>query len=303
MSLFLTKLLPSLIGPAALAGAGAFVYGTRFESCDYRLETERLTLDGIATAVDGNGKQKNKLLRILHISDLHLCYPESRKIEFLQEVTSQPYDLLFLTGDIFENYSGLAYATSIMARSPRLGAFAVLGNHDYYNYTVFHKVLGRMFRKYRHPRNKRDVGPMIKGLEKGGFHVLRNQSVSLVDEGVHIVGIDYPSLSSSRLNELVSTVCSGQLSLGLFHVPINLQNMVHARLHLAFGGHTHGGQIRIPGLGAIITDSELPRWESSGLFRRGQTAFHISRGLGADPRSNIRLFCPPAATVVELSYR
>src|SRR5581483_11333134 len=100
-------------------------------------------------------------LKILHISDLHLCYPESKKIDFLQRVTDEPYDLVFLTGDVFENFSGLAYANAILSRPPRLGAYAVLGNHDYYNYTMLNKTAGRIWRKYRQPRSRRDVTPMI----------------------------------------------------------------------------------------------------------------------------------------------
>ena len=74
-------------------------------------------------------------------------------------------------------------------------------------------------------------------------------------------------------------------------------------IDIAFGGHTHGGQIRIPGRGAIITDSELKPSESAGVVRRGNTVFRISRGVGAYRRSNIRMFCPPAATIIELEYQ
>jgi predicted MPP superfamily phosphohydrolase len=101
---------------------------------------------------------------------------------------------------------------------------------------------------------------------------------------------------------MAASVEEHDLLLALFHVPKKLNDMAAAGIHLAFGGHTHGGQIRIPGIGALITDSELKRNEASGLIRRGRTLFHVSRGLGADPRSNFRLFCPPAATILEVIY-
>jgi len=292
----LSKFLKIAAGSAALAGVGAYIYATRFESRDYRLEVQKVTINGAS----GNGNGQGKPLRILHLSDLHLCYPETHKIAFLQKITAEPYDMVVLTGDIFENYSGLAYASSLLSRQPELGAYAVLGNHDYYNYTMMHKIWGRMMRRFRHPKSKRDVTPMIDALAKGGFQVLRNETVDLSSHGVHLVGIDYPTMDKEELAALVAQAHPEHLRLVLFHMPIHLDRITASGAHLALGGHTHGGQVCLPGYGAIITDSELPPRQASGLFWHGDTAFHISRGLGADPRSNIRFFCPPAATVLEI---
>lgn len=296
MSISRGNLWKILAGSAILAGAGAYFYATRIESRSYRLEVEKLVIAG-----GGNGKGTHPPLRILHLSDLHLCYPESHKIEFLRRITAEPYDLIFLTGDIFENYSGLAYATSMLSCRPRLGAYAVLGNHDYYNYSLMNKIWGRIVRRFRHPKQMRNVQPMIEALEKGGFQVLRHEAVKLPEHGLHIVGIDYPSIDAQELQALVSEAQADNIKLVLFHVPMNLQDISESGAHMAFGGHTHGGQIRIPGYGAIITDSELPRRQAAGIFWKGDTAFHVSRGLGADPRTNMRLFCPPAATVIEIT--
>jgi len=187
----------------------------------------------------------------------------------------------------------------MLSRAPRLGAYAVLGNHEYYAYSMFNKIFGRIVRRFRHPAQKRDVTPFVNALESGGFKVLRNNTVVFPDEGLHIVGVDYPGVSQQHLNDL-SKAHPEHLVVALFHMPKHLESFDKAGVHLAFGGHTHGGQVCLPGYGAIITDSELPRHEASGLFYRGNTAIHISRGVGADPRSNIRLFCPPHATVLEV---
>lgn len=274
---------------------GTYLYASRVESRRYQLEVERIKLGGGKT-----GRKFGKPLRILHISDLHLCYPESHKIEFLRRATAGDYDLVFLTGDIFENLTGLTYGQSILSKPPRLGAYAVLGNHDYYDYTMFHKVFGRIVRKFRHPPNRRDVAPIVSCLERSGFHVLRNQAVKLPEHNLHIVGIDYPGIAREKLDELVLAAQPEDTVLALFHLPKNLNHIAEAGVHLAVGGHTHGGQIRLPGYGALITDSELPRAQASGVFWKDKTAFHISRGVGADPRTNFRLFCPPHATIIEL---
>jgi predicted MPP superfamily phosphohydrolase len=279
-------------GSACLTGAGTLFYANQIEAKRFQLETVRLTA--------GGGKQRNHPYRILHLSDLHLCHPESEKIEFLRKITAEEYDLILITGDIFENFTGITYASELITRPPKLGAYAVLGNHDYYNYTMFNKTFGRLFRKYRNPSSKRDVTPMIAALEKGGIRVLRHAAHNLAEDKVHIVGIDYPSIEHARLRALVGQAHKDDLVIILFHVPMHLDRISTAGAHLAVGGHTHGGQIRLPGYGALYTDSELPGRQASGLFLRGRTTFHISRGLGADPRSNIRLFCPPAATVIEV---
>lgn len=279
---------------ALLAGLGAALYAALVEPRRYRLETISLGLS------DGSPGAARAPLKILHLSDLHLCYPESHKLEFLKRATDQDYDLVALTGDIVENYSGLIYLESLLSRRPRLGAYAVLGNHDYYDYHMFHKTVGRLVKRYRHPAGRRDVEPIVRALERGGFTVLRNAARRHREARLHVVGIDYPSLHPELLNDLVCQKGHGDLVVVLFHVPIHLDNIARVGADLALGGHTHGGQIRIPGLGAIITDSELPRVSASGVFQRGQTTFHVSRGLGADPRTNIRFFCPPAATVIEV---
>lgn len=299
-------------GSVLLAGAAAFYYARKIEPRRYKLETVRvITGDGNAwRGREGNGKRsgaeervERRLFKILHLSDLHLAYPESDKLDFIRKITDADLDLVVLTGDVFEDETGLEYVENLLSRRPRFGAYAVLGNHDYYDYNMFNKIVGRIIKRFRHPDEKRDVTPFVQALQKGGFDVLRNESRSLKEHGLHIVGIDYPGIKEEKLIELADEAPDHHLKLCLFHIPKNLHHITNAGMHLALGGHTHGGQVRIPGFGPLITDSELGRHEASGLIRRGETAFHISRGLGADPRSNIRFFCPPAATIIEVHHQ
>jgi predicted MPP superfamily phosphohydrolase len=221
----------------------------------------------------------------------------------LRRATESPYDLIFITGDIFEGYSGIPYASQIISRPPRLGAYAVLGNHDYFEYNMLHRTVGRVVRKLRSPSKKRDVAPMIEALEAQGIHVLRNSSVNLPNEKLHIVGIDYPGISDGELDRLVGQAGKDHLILTLMHVPDRLERLQKAGVHMAFGGHTHGGQVRVPLWGPIIKNADLPRHEVSGLIWRGGTAIHVSRGVSADPRTNFRLFCPPHGSVIEVCHR
>lgn len=290
------------MGSLALAGVGAFIYGTRVETRRFGIDTIDVTTGGAPLIGNGNALPE-RTLKILHLSDLHLYGEDYEKAAFLRSVTDDDYDLVVVTGDIFEKYSGIKYTSSLLTRKPKLGAFAVLGNHDYYNYSMFNKVVGRVYRKWRTPEEKRDVSPMVKALREVGFTVLQNSAAHLPEHKLHVIGIDWPTIERDELLSLASNVPRDHFSLCLFHLPKNLDNIAEAGVDLAVGGHTHGGQIRVPGIGALITDSELSRHEASGLIVRGKTAFHISRGLGADPRSNIRFFCPPAVTVLNVRHR
>lgn len=298
------KNLSILAGSAILTGLGVYLYASKVEAKNFKLETVRVTTYGAGDPPSGNGNKsaEKSIFRILHLSDTHLSEPESEKLSFLEEVTDGDFDFVVLTGDVFENYTGLKYASSLLSRKPKLGAYAVLGNHDYYNYSFFNKIIGRINRRWRHPMEYRDVKPMIDALSNNGWDVLLNESRTH-SEGVHVVGVDYPGIEPAELTRLVQQAPDGHMKLALFHMPRHLHTFVDAGVDFAVGGHTHGGQIRVPGVGALITDSELSRQEASGLIYRGKTVFHISRGLSADPRSNIRLFCPPAATIIEVVHK
>lgn len=293
---------------AGLAAVALFFYGTRVTTRRFRLEKVKVNVKTTIASDSGTASRMPpgpdcRTLRILHLSDLHLQKGDDKKLAFIRAITDDDFDMVVLTGDIFQFSDSFDYGPFLLSRQPRLGAYAVFGNHDYYDYSLFNKSFGRLLRKFRHPQVKKDVTPHRKALEAGGFKVLVNQALNLPEHNIFIAGVDYPGIKNSELAALMqqAPASPGLLKLALFHLPWRLDNLARAGFDMAFGGHTHGGQIRIPGFGALITDSELHRSEASGLFWRGKTAFHISRGLGADPRSNIRLFCPPAATVIELT--
>lgn len=289
-------------GALGLFGLLVYLYASRVAARSFRLERERVWLNtknvtGIKASQSGHSARR---LSILHLSDLHLSKGNDEMADFIRAITNDDYDMVVITGDIFEDEGGLAHAPSLLSKMPRLGAYAVLGNHDYYAYTLFNKTVGEIFRRYRTPSERRNIGPFVQALETQGYRVLRNEIVDLPEEKLSIVGIDYPTISRGKLDRLLAKVDREGLLIALAHVPKNLELLRQSGINLALAGHTHGGQVRLPGVGALVTRSELPRQEASGLIWRGETAVHVSRGLGADPRTNFRLFCPPAATVLEV---
>lgn len=293
----------SALGVGAGLGAAAYLLA-RKEAYNFRIDFLAIDRTRDAQAVLPTGLSRRKTLKILHISDLHLAGHEvKKKISFLDYITSQEYDLIFLTGDIFEHDEAVKYAPHLIARRPRLGAYAVLGNHDYYHYNMTNKILGRIYKPLRNPKDHaRDEVPLVEALEHVGYRVLRNQVEHLEGESLSIVGVDFPGIDPEHMTDLSASIPYGNLKLALLHMPVALDMYVKNEIDVVFGGHTHGGQVRIPGIGALITDSELAREHASGLFKRENTHFHISQGLGSDPKTNFRVFCPPHATVIEIEY-
>jgi predicted MPP superfamily phosphohydrolase len=74
-------------------------------------------------------------------------------------------------------------------------------------------------------------------------------------------------------------------------------------IDLIFAGHTHGGQLCVPGFGALVTNCDLPVSQAKGLHQRGGAWLHVSAGLGTSPTAPIRFACPPEATLLTLVPR
>lgn len=284
----------------AAVGLGTFIYARMIEPRRYSID--RLRVDTGLRSEELQAGLCPQRLRILHLSDLHMRKPESDKLDFLRRATDDFFDLIFITGDIFEDHSALAYAGRIVTRPPRLGTFAVLGNHDCYDYNLLNRSIGRLIKKWRFPKRTRDVSAFVQALESAGINVLCNAAAAFPEEKIRITGIDYPGIRENDLNLLCAQAEPDSLNIVLMHVPHKLSRLSQLGFHAAFCGHTHGGQVRIPFFGPLITDSELPRHEASGPLWRGETFVHVSRGIGADPRTNIRFFCPPHATIIEVCH-
>jgi predicted MPP superfamily phosphohydrolase len=272
----LSSKLAILGGAACLFGFATYLYA-RSESRRYRLERLQIRLrkNGHPKRLQNGHSER---FTILHLSDLHLVYPDEEKASFLASVTAGDYDMIVITGDIFETFDSLAYVPKLFSKRPRLGAYAVLGNHDYYAYSWFNKTVGAVWRRFKRPATRRDVTPIIDALHAQGIRVLQNDLIEVPEENLSIIGIDYPGISQEKLNELVERVDAERTLMALFHLPLNLQMICATPISFVLGGHTHGGQVRIPGIGAVVTDSEMPRHEAAGLIWRQDTAFHISRG-------------------------
>ncbi len=141
-----------------------------------------------------------------------------------------------------------------------------------------------------------------------GWCDLTNSGATLEVEGVRLAfrGVDDPHLFRDDYPALAGPVDPAvDLAIGVTHSPEPrvLDAMVADGHDLVLAGHTHGGQLRVPGFGALVTNCGLPRSQASGLSRWGRAWLHVSAGLGTSPYTPFRFACPPEATLLTLTSR
>jgi predicted MPP superfamily phosphohydrolase len=243
---------------------------------------------------------------VLHLSDLHLTAVDGRRVAFIARLADEPADLVVLTGDMLGGPEGLDPALEALGRfRPRLGAVAVLGSNDYYA-PRFHNWLGY----FRGPSSRRrrtsarnPWRELVAGLEDRGWLVLSNRRGRLGD--VELAGMDDPHIRRDDLATAVPPGEAARLRVGVVHSPYrrSLDAFERNGYGLLLAGHTHGGQVCLPGVGALVTNCDLPRRRARGLSRWGESWLHVSGGLGTSKFARFRFACRPEASLLTVVPR
>jgi uncharacterized protein len=248
-------------------------------------------------------------LSILHISDTHLI-AGNRKLqawlERLPDLLGATPDLVLATGDMIDHNSGIdPLVKSIEGLQGRLGRYYVLGSHDYYQSTIRGLVKGmiRLYSKGGEPVRARfnDTARLEAELAASGWVSLMNTTAFIeTPEGrVRLTGVADPFMKRHTTDHIERTPDDAG-AIGLVHSPEVVSEWSLAGYDLVLAGHTHGGQICIPGLGALVTNSSLPAPMAAGLSRVGATWLHVSPGLGTGRFAPVRLARRPEATLLQL---
>ncbi len=247
-------------------------------------------------------------LRILHVTDTHFGLKDGPKLDFLSRVAAEDYDFAFLTGDLIETPDGIDSCESFIRQlSPRIGAYAVLGGHDYYHSDDLMDKYATLTEPSPEPFLNASPNPteQLRGLlESYDLEVLsdENRQVSLPNgEKLALIGLRDAYLFDCNYERAWAGVSSDVPQIVLAHSPDVLGEVCRHDTDLAFFGHTHGGQVRFPLIGALVTRSHLPGERARGVFRRGETVYTLNRGVGAGQRSNFRLLCRPEVTLLQVT--
>ncbi len=264
-------LAAAALGASGLAGAA---YAMLYEPRHPRLERVTLRLPGLPPALDG--------LRVGQISDMHLGmrYTAANSRWAVERMAEERPDLLALTGDFVSYAHAIPELPALLAplakASPPLGIFAVPGNHDYWE----------------------GVPAIRRALEPLGVQFLINahRTVSYGGATLVVAGLDDLWDGEPDMGAALAGAPAGVFSLLLAHCPDSADEAATHGVQLQLSGHTHGGHMRLPGLGSFC----LPRygWRYPvGHAYVGATQLYVSRGIGGLP---LRLGCPPEATLLTL---
>ena len=217
---------------------------------------------------------------ILHISDMHVEMSEAAMEHLIKIVHGMSYDLCVLTGDYraktFGPFDAALRGVEKVRAYLRPPIFGVLGNHD----TV----------------------QMVPALEAMGIRMLLNECEVLARGGerIHLAGIDDAHFYRvDNIEKAASQIPSDEFSILLSHTPEIYRQAAHANFNLMLCGHTHGGQLCLPGSIPIKLEAVLPRRMGAGVWEYGDMIGYTSRGAGSSVVP-VRLNCPPEITLHRL---
>ncbi len=249
-------------------------------------------------------------LRVLHLSDLHLTPGQHLKQRWVHGLAALEPDAVVVTGDFLGHREAVGPALACLdGLLARPGAF-VLGSNDYFAPIVKNPA------RYLLPRGQdRDrVGDrlpwreLVAGLTAGGWRDLSNRRDRLRVRGldVALAGVDDPHLGYDDPDAVAGPPDAGDLAVAVTHAPYLrvLDAFTTDGYPLVLAGHTHGGQLRVPGYGALVTNCDLEPARARGLHRHEsagrESGLHVSAGLGTSPYAPVRFSCRPEATLLTL---
>jgi len=256
---------------SAGTAAGVTVHGYVWERHALRLVRSDLPMAGLAPAFEG--------LRVGYITDLH--HSEFVELDDIQRavafVTAERPDLVIFGGD-YVSYGDVRYADpcaeALAALQAPLGAFAVLGNHD-------------------------DDRSVPDALRRRGIAVLRDASTAITKNGdtLTLAGIRFWTRDAADVARAIGSSRAPVLLAA--HDPRRIVEASSLNVAGVIAGHTHGGQIVLPGLGALAA-RKFP--VASGRFSRGGSEMFVSRGVGTVILP-VRINCPPEVNIITLRRR
>jgi predicted MPP superfamily phosphohydrolase len=290
----------------ALAGTAALAYSV--------VETRWFALREAELPVLPAG---HRPLKVLHLSDLHLTPAQQRKRDWLRGLAALEPDLVVDTGDNLAHMDAVPAVLDALGGLLEVPGVFVFGSNDYYAPSLRNPA------RYLLPddgtRNTRTPPLPWRDLRAGfldsGWRDLTNRTDTLKvgDTTFAFAGVDDPHLRYDDLAAVAGPADpAADLRVGVTHAPYLrvLDQFAADGYEAIFAGHTHGGQLCLPGKGALVTNCDLDPGRAKGLHRHPQGApagrpgtswLHVSGGLGTSPYAPVRFCCRPEATLLRLT--
>ena len=266
----------AVIAAAGTAAAAASVPYFYRQNTDLRASHYVFRSPKVSEALSG--------FRIIQVSDLHNREFGKGNKHLLALIEAQRPDLIAITGDLMDSYhtnldKALTFARGVSKLAP---CYYVTGNHE-----------------HRMTREKLDG--FLRGLTEAGIRVLRNEAVELgLGRGFRLLGVDCQQAKTETLTRLMRDRDPAELNILLSHKPHYAEYYQKAGVDLVLTGHAHGGQWRLPLVGAIFAPGQglLPAF-TDGMYRLGDTVMCVSRGL-ANSSFPLRIENKPQLVTVTL---
>ena len=248
-------------------------FGAR-NALDIKVESVEFEFENLPAGFDGT--------RLLLVTDPHIDEFPTLAERVLDLAETLEYDFCILGGDYNFGYrqeSGMAYLRMKELAEGLIGrgrVFGVLGNHDLYR-----------------------MGEMLADC---GVEMLVNDNVRIERNGdsMYLVGLDdCHYYGADDIASAQRGICDGAFKVMISHSPEAYDQAAVAGYSLYLAGHTHGGQVCLPGGVAVVTCATVPRKMVKGKWRHGKMAGYTSRGAGASGVP-VRFFCPPELTIITL---
>ena len=294
-----------VLGAVSALGAGCLAYAALWEVDAYRLRR-------VYVPVLPRGARP---IRVLQISDMHMTPRNTARQRWIASLAGLEPDLVVDTGDNISHRDAVGLVADSLGRLLDVPGVFVWGSNDYYA-PSFKNPLTYLARPSTGRGPAKETLPwedLRDRFARAGWTDLTHARAAIEIKGVRIGlrGTDDAHLGLDRYAEVAGPVDRDavDLAIGVTHAPYRrvIDAMTYDGMDLIIAGHTHGGQVCVPGYGALVTNCDLDAPRVKGLSRNssaGRTSFlHVSAGLGTSPYAPFRFACPPEATLMTLVPR
>lgn len=255
-------------------------------------------------------------LRVLHLSDIHMAPDQRAKQQWLRSLADLAPDLVIDTGDNLSHRRSVPIVLDSLGPLLDLPGISVFGSNDYYSPGWRNPLLYLLpdtGRRNTHTPQLPWRELKERFADRGWLHLCNERAkITVAGTTIAVAGVDDPHLEYDDLAAVAGPADpDADVRLGLTHAPYLrvLDQYAADGYDAIIAGHTHGGQVCLPGLGALTTNCDLEPARAKGLHRHpadsspgdpGSAWLHVSAGVGTNPYVRLRVACRPEATLMTL---